>query len=211
MDNIIRPTVYIVDDDKEVTDSLCWLIESVGYKVKIFHNPQKFLSDYEHQPGCLVLDVRMPEMSGLELQEVLKERQIKIPIIFITGHGDIPMAVRAMKYGATEFLTKPVNNQVLLETINKAIKLDTKQREQEIENAKVLARFDRLTPREREVMELMVKGKLTKVIADNLGISPNTAELHRAKVMKKMEVKALAELVTLAVSNNIVEPEAEPV
>lgn len=202
-----KSTVFIVDDDKEVTESLLWLIESVGYQVEVFHNPQVFLERYEQRPGCLVLDVRMPEMSGLELQETLKEKNITLPIIFITGHGDIPMAVRAMKSGASEFLTKPVNNQILLETINKAIKFDHKLRESRLENAKLAARFERLTPREKEVMMLMVKGKLTKVIADKLGISPNTAELHRAKVMKKMEVKALAELVTLVVSTQLLDEE----
>ncbi len=205
--DINKPTVFIVDDDREVTDSLLWLIESVGYQVEVFYDPQTFLDNYDQCSGCLVLDVRMPEISGLELQEILKEKKITLPIIFITGHGDIPMAVRAMKLGAMEFLTKPVNNQILLETINKAIKLDQKQKKDIVEHEKIKARFQRLTPREKEVMKLMVKGNLTKIIADKLGISPNTAELHRAKVMKKMEVKAIAELVTLAVSAKLQELE----
>ena len=199
-----KATVYIVDDDHEVTSSLKWLIESVGYHVRVFHQPSDFLRNYQQgQVGCLILDVRMPEMSGLEVQEIMRRKQIHIPIIFITGHGDIPMAVRAMKFGATEFLTKPVNNQMLLENINKAIKLDIQRREEAQEVAILRKRYERLTPREKQVMELMIAGKLTKVIADELGISPNTAELHRAKVMKKMEVKTLAELVNLTISNQL--------
>ncbi len=194
-------TVYVIDDDIEVTESLRWLIESVNYKVVTFPNAEAFLQTKNiEEPGCLVLDMRMPNISGLELQEALNQQQIKIPIIFITGHGDIPMAVRAMKAGAIDFLTKPVNNQILLETINKAIKRSIQQQKTSEKNAELNARIHQLTPREREVMDLMVLGKHTKAIANELQISPNTVELHRAKVIKKMGVKTVAELVALTIS-----------
>jgi len=197
--------VSVIDDDKEVITSLIWLIESVGYEVKTYDSAESFLQacNFE-ETNCLITDVRMPKMSGLELQEELKQRGLSIPIIFMTGHGDVPMAVRAMKAGATDFLTKPVNYQVLLEVINKAIKKDQKRRSILHKRQSVIERTKRLTPREREIMNLMVTGKLTKTIADRLSISPNTAEVHRAKIMKKMEVKTLAELIFMALRYDLV-------
>lgn len=199
-----QATVWVVDDDKAVLESLQWLMESVGYTVKTFTKAKDFLTAYEPiRIGCLVVDVRMQGMSGLELQENMHNRGIKIPVIFITGHGDVSMAVRAMKAGAMEFLSKPVNNQILLESVNKAIVQDIEIKKQAKRNAHAIALAKTLTPREYEVMTLMVAGKLNKVIAYDLGISLSTVELHRAKVMKKMRVKSLAQLVRLVMANNL--------
>jgi len=194
-----KPIVVIIDDDHEVTSSLRWLLESMQYQVDTYSRIEPFLTTLssKKQPNCLILDIRIPGMSGLELHDILKKQGIKVPIIFITGHGDISMAVEAIKEGAINFLTKPINNQILLETINKAVKQDAFHRDQEEKTAKFFTRVKRLTPREQEVMYLMVMGKLTKTIADELGIRQGTAELHRANVMKKMEVTSFAELVSL--------------
>jgi len=201
-----KTTVFIIDDDKHVTESMRWLIESVDYQVETYSDANSYLESFQpDRSGCLVLDVRMPGMSGLELQETMQQRDIQVPIIFITGHGDVAMAVRAMKAGAVDFLTKPVNNQLLLETINKAIVYDQHNRTRRAKSTEMLARLARLTQREREVMRLMVAGKLTKIIADELNISPNTVELHRAKVMRKMEAKTLAALVSMALKHNLVD------
>lgn len=191
--------VYVIDDDEEVAKSLKWLLMSVNYQVEICLTPEEFLNVYKKTTKCcLILDVRMPFMSGLQLQEVLIKRGISIPIIFMSGHADVSMAVKAMKCGAVDFLIKPINDNQLLEIVHKTIsKLDATL---EIENDKkqYLSLVDSLTPREREVMELMVQGNLSKQIAYNLGISANTVEIHRAKVVKKMHVKSLAQLVSLA-------------
>ena len=198
--------VYIIDDDSEVAESLKWLLTSVNYQVETYFTSEEFLNAYKKTTKCcLILDVRMPRMSGLQLQEVLIERGISIPIIFMSGHADVPMAVKAMKFGAVDFLTKPINENQLLEVVHKAIsKLDAVL---EIENDKkqYLLLIDSLTPREREVMELMVQGKLSKQIAYDLGISANTVEIHRAKVVKKMHLKNLAQLVSLATKFSMIE------
>ncbi len=189
-------TIFVVDDDDAMSKSIRWLIESVNLNVKTFSNAKEFLDNYEKNThGCLILDVRMPGMSGLELQDTLKSSHITIPIIFITGHGDVPMAIKAMKAGAFEFLTKPFNDQTLLESINKAIEFDVSQRVKNEEFEAISKCIERLTPREREVMNLVVEGKLNKVIAADLKISPKTVELHRAKIMEKMEADSLAQLV----------------
>ena len=199
-----QATVWVVDDDKAVLESLQWLMESVGYTVKTFTKAMDFLSTYEPiRIGCLVVDVRMQGMTGLELQESMGKRGIKIPVIFITGHGDVSMAVRAMKAGAMEFLSKPVNNQILLEAVNKAILKDIEIKKQSKQNEHAIALVKTLTPREFEVMGLMVAGKLNKIIAYELGISLSTVELHRAKVMKKTKVRSLAQLVRLVMANNL--------
>jgi two-component system response regulator FixJ len=204
-----KPTIFIIDDDKHVIESMRWLMESVDYSVETYSDAQSYLDNCKRDaPGCLVVDVRMPGISGLELQEELHKRDITLPIIFITGHGDVAMAVRAMKAGAVDFLTKPVNNQLLLETINKAIVFDQGNRAKLAKSAEIHERAARLTQREKEVMQLMVTGKLTKVIADELDISPNTVELHRAKVMRKMEAKTLAELVSVVLNAGIIEENA---
>lgn len=200
-----KPKIYVIDDNKEVTESLRWLFESVNYDVETFCHAKDFLTAYQaNQCGCLVLDVRMPEITGLELQELLLKKSIKIPIIFITAHADVPMAVRAMKLGAVDFLTKPVNNQTLLETINKAIKLDMELKLSTSSSAKTAAKAKRLTSRENEVMSLILEGKLNKHIASLLGISQKTVELHRSNVMKKMGAKTAADLVRLALTSGIV-------
>ena len=205
MDIKDKPKIFVIDDNKEVTESLRWLFESVNYEVETFNNANNFLAAYKStQPGCLILDVRMPEITGLELQEILKERNISIPIIFMTAHADVPMAVRAMKLGAVDFLTKPVNNQTLLETINKAIKIDMKLKRNSTDTAKTAAKAKRLTSRENEVMMLILEGKLNKHIASHLGISQKTVELHRSNVMKKMGAKTAAELVRLALTSGVI-------
>lgn len=197
--------VYIIDDNEGVTESLRWLIESVGYVVKVYNNPKLFLGEFNpDRISCVVVDVRMPELSGPELQEALLERHTETPLIFITGHADVPVAVRAMKLGAVDFLTKPTNSQVLLETINKAIRMDIKRRQKREQNAEVIIREKRLSPREREVMRLIVSGKLTKSIADKLGLSLRTVEMHRANIMKKMEVNSQVELTSVILRNGLI-------
>jgi two-component system response regulator FixJ len=193
--------VYVVDDDGAMLQSVQWLIESAGLSVKAYSKAKDFLADYDPKVvGCLVSDIRMPDIDGLELQEQLIQKNINIPIIFITGHGEVPMAIRAMKAGAIEFLTKPFNDQILLDTIQRGIKKDIEQHKNQDSRGKIASRIERLTPREREVMKLVVAGKLNKVIAGELNISAKTVELHRAKIMEKMEAKSLAELVKLFMS-----------
>ena len=193
------PKVYVVDDDDQVRSSLRWLLESVGLHVETIASGDAFLKVYDpNRPGCLLLDVRMPGMSGLDLQEHLTSQGIDTPIIVMTGFADVPMAVRALKAGAVEFIEKPFNDQVLLEHIYKAIEKDAKRRERSLRHAEVVKCIADLTPREREVMDLVVSGKANKQIARQLGVSHKTVEVHRAHVMKKMAAESLAELVQLA-------------
>ncbi len=193
-----NPTVFVVDDDPAIRESLRWLIESVGLNVKIFTTAQEFLGEYDpSNPGCLVLDIRMPGMSGLDLQNELATRHINIPILIITGHAEVPVAVRAMKAGALDFIEKPFSDQLLLDRIRRAIEKDGEVRRAHSQHAEVAARLAQLTPREREVMDLVIAGKANKVIASELGLSPKTVEVHRAHVMKKMQVDSLADLVRL--------------
>lgn len=192
------PTVFVVDDDPAIRESLRWLIESVGLRVQTFATAQEFLDAYNSDmPGCLVLDVRMPGISGLDLQSELSSRHITIPIIIITGHAEVPVAVRALKAGAMDFIEKPFSDQLLLDRVRRAIEADAEARRAQGEQAAVSARLALLTPREREVMELVIAGKANKVIAAELGLSPKTVEVHRAHVMKKMQVDSLADLVRL--------------
>jgi len=196
---VAEGTVFVVDDDQAVRTSLDALLRSVGLPVRTFGGAQEFLEGYrEDQPGCLVLDVRMPGMSGLELQRTLKERGMAIPVIIITGHGDVPITVRAMKDGALEFLEKPFSKQLLLEHVRTALKLDAARREKEAQRSHLQARIDLLTQRERQVMDLIVAGKLSKEIAVALGISKKTVDVHRAHVMQKVQAGTLAELVEFA-------------
>ena len=197
---MFNSTIAIIDDDKDVGASLSWFIESLGYQVNNYNMAEPFLATVEKkQPDCLILDIRMPLMSGFELQETLKNRNLDIPTIFITGHGDIPMAVHAIQQGAMHFLTKPINNQLLLEAVNKAVRKSLRQKQQQLAKKEIENRVKYLTRREYQVMCHMVQGKLTKVIATELNISQSTVELHRSKVMKKMAVASLAELVALTI------------
>lgn len=203
----LEPIVYVVDDDQAMVESLSWIIESVGLKVQTYTRAQDFLGEYNSdQPGCLLLDVRMPGMSGPELQTRLSALNATLPIIFISGHGDVPLAVRVMKAGAIDFLTKPFNDQVLLESINKALRVDKTNREKKQESAQAEAKFALLSPRELQVLQGIVAGKQNKVISSELNISLKTVEAHRASVMKKMSVKSVPELVKMVLTNNVQEP-----
>ena len=197
-----QATVFVVDDEEAVRDSLQWLLESSGLKVALFDSAEAFLQGYDPaQPGCLVVDVRMPGMSGLELQEKLAELHFSIPVIFITGHGDVPMAVQAVKHGAADFLEKPFNDKELLQIVQRCLEQDRQQRARQQQVDSTQSRLASLTPREREVMELVVAGKLNKLIADQLNISIKTVEAHRAKVMEKAGAQSLAELVQIVLAS----------
>jgi FixJ family two-component response regulator len=194
-----EPIVFIIDDDRQVRDGLHSLIRSVGLRAESFASAQDFLeAKRPDAPACLILDVRMPGLSGLDLQLKLSDGDLRIPIIFITGHGDIPMSVRAMKEGAHEFLTKPVRSQDLLDAVQKAIASDHGQRKERAELKEIRARFQSLTPREKEVLDLVVAGLLNKQIADQLGTSELTVKTHRAHVMEKTGADSLAHLVRMA-------------
>lgn len=198
--------VYVVDDDQAMVESLSWIIESVGLKAKTYIRAAEFLAEYNpNQHGCILLDVRMPGMSGPELQARLNAQGTVLPIIFISGHGDVPLAVRVMKAGAVDFLTKPFNDQVLLESINKALRVDKINREKQQENAQAEAKFALLSPREIQVLQGIVAGKQNKVISSELNISLKTVEAHRASVMKKMGVKSVPELVKMVLTNGVQE------
>lgn len=209
--SMLDPIVYIIDDDQAMVESLSWIIESIGLRVRTFYRAQDFLSEYDpQQHGCLLLDVRMPGMSGPELQtRLINEGIPTLPIIFISGHGDVPLAVRVMKAGAVDFLTKPFNDQVLIESINKALRLDKANREKRQESAQARAKFALLSPREVQVLQGIVAGKPNKVISAELRISLKTVEAHRASVMKKMGVKSVPELVKLVLTNTIEEEKVE--
>src|SRR6266581_6813953 len=191
--------VFVVDDDPAIRDALTSLLRSVGLAVEIFGSAQEFLNRQPPDgPACLVLDVRLPGLSGLDLQRTLATAQLTVPIIFITGYGDIPMTVQAMKAGAVEFLTKPFRNQELLDAIQQALERDRSTREQRAKNEELHTRYDSLTPREREVMTLVVAGLLNKQIAGELRTSETTVKNHRHQVMEKMGADSVAELVKMA-------------
>ncbi|QDV81310.1 response regulator transcription factor [Stieleria sp.] len=192
------PTVVVVDDDQAALHSLAFLIESMNIKVQTFDRPQDFLQHYDPAvPGCLVLDVRMPELSGLDLQAEMSKWDYIPPIIFVSGHGDIPMSVRAIKAGAIDFLQKPIKDQILLDRINEAIQIDKHARESLPPNKDFFSRVSRLTSREREVMDLLVQGRSLKQISIEFGISFQTVSKHRARVLNKLEVGNDVELVRL--------------
>ena len=199
-------TVFVVDDDPSMRDSMRWLIESVGLNVEAFANADAFMEQFAGDvPGCLVLDVRMPGTSGMELLDSLKNRGVQLPIIMISGHGDVPMAVQALKRGAMDFLEKPFRDQELLEQIAKAIETDQARRKKAESIAGIRTRLEKLTPREREVMELVVAGYANKQVAAKLGLSEKTIEVHRSRVMSKMRAKTLPCLVKMAIAVGVAE------
>ncbi|CAA0115457.1 response regulator transcription factor [Zhongshania aliphaticivorans] len=197
----IEATVYLVEDDEAVRDSLQMVLESVGHKVVSYSRADSFLEDYTTEmAGCMVLDIRMPGMNGMELQRQLNSRNSILPIIFVTGHGDVPMAVDAMQRGAVDFVQKPYREEELLGKIQQAIAADAENRADLEEKHKIRAKLADLTPRESQVMELMIEGKANKVIAYDLDISQRTVEIHRARVMEKMGVRSLAHLVRMVMA-----------
>jgi len=196
-------TVFVVDDDQAVRDSLALLVQSVGIEAETFASARAFLDAYRpDQRGCLITDIHMPGMSGLELQEQLSSDGVRIPVIVLTAHGDVPAAVRALKGGAVDFVEKPFNPQALLDLIQQALARDAEIRELAEHEAHIAKHMARLTPREHEVMTLVVAGKANKVIAIELSISERTVELHRGRIMKKMQVRSLAELMRMVLPQN---------
>jgi two-component system response regulator FixJ len=200
---VTKPTVFVIDDDDGMRRALSLLLSTVGYTTSAFANPGDFLAHFDPDThGCLLLDIRMPGMSGLELQQHLNRTGSMIPVIFITGHGDVPMAVQAMKEGAFEFIQKPFRDQDLLDRINHALQQDAENRASLARRADVARRLESLTPRERQVMAMVVDGAANKVIAIDLDLSERTVEIHRAKVMEKMGARSVAHLVKLQLSLN---------
>ncbi len=199
---IHAPSVYIVDDDEAVRGALRFLIRSVGLAAQAYASAQDFLTAYHrNDPGCLLLDVRMPGMSGLDLQQELNRRGATIPVVFITGHGDVPMAVEAMQHGAFDFLQKPFRDQDLLDRVQRAMARDAESRARLAARAEIRARLSTLTPRETEVLVLITRGKANKVVGAELGVSQRTVEIHRAHVMEKMRASSLAELVRMVLDS----------
>jgi FixJ family two-component response regulator len=193
-------TVFVVDDDDAVRTSLRLLLKSVGLPVETFGSAQEFLDAFDaDRAGCLVLDIRMPGMSGLELQQKLNEIHAITPIVFITGHGDVPMAVEAMQHGAVDFIQKPFRDQDLIDRINQALERDKENRAGLKERDAIRRRMEQLTPREREVLDLVTQGKANKVIAGDLNVSQRTVEIHRARVMEKRGASSLAHLVRMVI------------
>ena len=198
----LDPIVFIIDDDEAVRLSTEMLIRSMGLRAETFASAAEFLDDFDpQQPGCLILDIRMPGMSGLELQEHLVEQKVSVPIIFVTGHGEVPMAVKAMKAGAVDFMQKPFRDQELIDRVHSALEDDAKARAKAADIQAINAKIQALTARETEVMHLVVDGKANKEIAFDLGLSPRTVEIHRARVMSKTGAGSLAELVRMVLAS----------
>ena len=194
-----QPIVFVVDDDASMRQALARLLQSVQLRVEVFASPQEFLqSERPNVPSCLVLDVRLPGLSGLDFQAELAKADVRIPIVFITGHGDIPMSVRAMKAGAVDFLAKPFRDQDLLDAVTAAIQRDQKRREHENAMTDLRAHFSSLTPREREIMALVASGLMSKQIAAEVGLSEINVKVHRSHLMKKMGARSVADLVRMA-------------
>lgn len=201
------PTVFIVDDDASVLKAVARLLRSAGFKTALFSSPQQFLDEHDsNASGCLVLDVAMPKMNGLELQQILIVQNSELPIIFLTGHGDIPMSVRAIKQGAADFLTKPVNDSDLISAIQNAIETNRIARQARSKLNELQQRLATLTPREREVLSHVVAGKKNKQIAINLGTVEKTIKVHRAHLMVKLKVQSLAELVKISERLGVISP-----
>lgn len=197
-----QPTVYIVDDDAGVRNALGELVESIGIQVKSFDKVRPFLDNYTPSlPGCLVLDVRLPGISGLELQEHFKKKNINIPIIFVSGHSNVAIAVRSMKAGAIDFLEKPFDDQLLLDSIQKALEVDRISRNEEENRTLIMKRIKNLSPREDEVLKLLIRGKANKTIAEEMDLSTKTIETHRAHIMRKLGVKSMAGLMWMAIKS----------
>ena len=198
-------TVFIVDDDQAVRESLADLMDSVDIKVETFATANDFLSSYSADSiGCLILDIRMPGMSGLELQQELNRREALIPVILITGHGDVPMAVQAMRQGALDFLQKPFRDQELLDRVNHALQSSNHHSDNQQQTQSVKNHIQELTPREHQVMEMIIEGKANKVIALDLGLSQRTIEVHRANVMHKLQARSLADLVRIVTQTGLI-------
>lgn len=209
----VEPTVYVVEDDQDMRRSLEWALRSEGLRVAAYESPQEFLDEYDAESaGCLVLDLRLPGMSGLDVQREVRARGGIVPFVVITAHGDVPQAVAAMRQGAVDFIEKPFSRQQLLDRIREALASDADARRTAHDEHEVRKRLARLTPREREVLDLVVEGKLTKEIARRLGISPKTVEVHRSNLVKKMAVTCVAQLVRQVVTLRMQSgaPGAEP-
>lgn len=195
------PAVYIVDDEESVGDSIAMLLRTVGLTSRVYRDARGFLEEYRPEaPGCLLLDVRMPKMSGLELQEELNRRHVTLPVIFITGHGDVPMAVEAMRAGAMDFIQKPFNDNELIRRVQRALEEDARERELLQRREEIERRWAGLTPREQEVAARIADGQANKVVAAELDISARTVELHRARILQKMGTRSLAQLVRMLVA-----------
>ena len=192
--------VYIVDDDRDVADAMSMLLESTGLQTRLYASAQDFMQqDISQLAGCVVLDVRMPNINGLELQQEIRRDNPNLPVVFVSGHGDVPIAVQAMKNGALEFLQKPFRDQEFIDCVYRALNLNNEALNHRNRVSSIQARIDSLTKREYEIMHLITAGNLTKVIADKLNISPRTVEIHRARTMEKMQAKTLAQLVQMVV------------
>ncbi|HWY65629.1 MAG TPA: response regulator FixJ [Rhizomicrobium sp.] len=192
--------VYVVDDDADIRDSMRLLLEVAGFKVRCFTSARHFLADDHPKHGCLIADVRMPDMSGLDLQVEVTRRHIGLPVIIITGHGDVPLAVQAMKAGAIDFLEKPFDDDLMLTSVRRAMEVGSQARSRSAESQAAKELLSSLTPRERSVLDKLVQGRSNKIVAHELGISPRTVEIHRAHIMTKMEASSLSDLVRLVLA-----------
>jgi RNA polymerase sigma factor (sigma-70 family) len=193
-----KPTVYVVDDDEEVRSALMLLFESVGLPVVCYASGLEYLQCFDEAlPGCLVVDIRMPGMSGLDMQEKLRDYPIHPPVIIITGHGDVPMAVRAVQAGAVDFIEKPFRDQILLDSVHRAIEMDAKKRGEVSRLSEIREHLNQLTPREREVLDLVISGMRNKNISEQMGITLSTVEAHRSRVMEKMQADSLSHLMRM--------------
>jgi len=192
--------VFVVDDDADIRDSMRLLLEVAGFRVRSYNSAKHFLADDYPKHGCLIADIRMPDMSGLELQVEVSRRQIDLPIIIMTGHGDVPLAVQAMKAGAIDFIEKPFDDDMMLASVRRAMEVGSRARERAAESKAAQDLLSSLTPRERSVLDKLVQGRSNKVVAYELGISPRTVEIHRAHIMSKMEASSLSDLVRVVLA-----------